>query len=496
MSFKEVTELRKAGRLDEAYKMAAADLSSEPENIWPKRAMAWVLYEWMKGESRDKNFDGFVRHMEEIVKLNLPGDETLFFEQLAWVLARFVIELPLGKPDACSRIFNAVRTIQFGPSGGFSYLLRAFHRHRGGWKDYIPFCDWWNFDHLQDQDYRYYKTEKGQKVMPLAEQVCIGYAQAVLSSGNMEKAENFLSRLSNLRRQHPEYQYPLYFESKILLMLGRKAEAFQLLLPFVRQKRNDFWVWQVLGDAAQDDDLAFSCYCKALTCKCKEEMLVGIKEKFARMLISRKLYREAKTEIEQVLQTRKANQWGVGCYLIEVQEEAWFNTIAPNTDNVSFYHSHAATAGKVLYSDLPVENILITNVNAGNSTANFVTLNGKEGYFRMEKNPSKTLSVGDKLTAQFVHFYPDKCCRVSNLVFDEAGDEHWHGRLKSVSGSIYLDAERRFGMVVKDKQSYYVPRQLLHGLNPGDPVNGMAVSSFDKKRNCPGWRFLNLRKQT
>ena len=35
MPSKEIKELRQAGKLDEAYQMAMAELEAEPENIWP-----------------------------------------------------------------------------------------------------------------------------------------------------------------------------------------------------------------------------------------------------------------------------------------------------------------------------------------------------------------------------------------------------------------------------------------------------------------------------
>ena len=36
MPAKEIKELRQAGKLDEAYKMALSELQAEPDNIWSK----------------------------------------------------------------------------------------------------------------------------------------------------------------------------------------------------------------------------------------------------------------------------------------------------------------------------------------------------------------------------------------------------------------------------------------------------------------------------
>ena len=47
MSFKEVTALRKSGRLQEAYNMAKTDLEQE-QSEWTYSAMFWVLSDYGK----------------------------------------------------------------------------------------------------------------------------------------------------------------------------------------------------------------------------------------------------------------------------------------------------------------------------------------------------------------------------------------------------------------------------------------------------------------
>ncbi|MBK9457497.1 MAG: hypothetical protein IPO24_18915 [Bacteroidetes bacterium] len=44
MPSKEIKELRQAGKLEEAYAMAKAELESDLSNIWGKRNLSWVLY--------------------------------------------------------------------------------------------------------------------------------------------------------------------------------------------------------------------------------------------------------------------------------------------------------------------------------------------------------------------------------------------------------------------------------------------------------------------
>ncbi len=111
--------------------------------------------------------------------------------------------------------------------------------------------------------------------MSIAEQAYIAYAKHLLPKQspygiefNRNKVEEFLTQLDSIIDKHPEYQYPPYFKAKLLLALGDKEDTLNAILPFARKKRNDFWVWQLLGETLNENpDIEFACYCKALSCK-------------------------------------------------------------------------------------------------------------------------------------------------------------------------------------------------------------------------------------
>ena len=50
MSSKEVTQLRKEGKLDEAFMLALENYNKEPDNIWNKRALSWIYYDFCRSE--------------------------------------------------------------------------------------------------------------------------------------------------------------------------------------------------------------------------------------------------------------------------------------------------------------------------------------------------------------------------------------------------------------------------------------------------------------
>lgn len=75
MSFKEIKQLRQAGKLDEALQMAHQALEAEPYNIWNKRAAAWVYYDYIKKNAQPESFEAFKENLTKIKDLRLPEDE-------------------------------------------------------------------------------------------------------------------------------------------------------------------------------------------------------------------------------------------------------------------------------------------------------------------------------------------------------------------------------------------------------------------------------------
>ena len=157
MPSKEIKELRQAGKLEEALELANNELMAQPDNIWCKRNLSWVLYEFVKINTDQQHFNEFIRWLNEIKGLNLPQDETMLFENLSWQVGKMVFNLmKTNSPDfdKLSMVYETVKTFQFPrPSEAFSFLFKAFHKAFKDTNQYIEFADWWNFENLRTQDF-------------------------------------------------------------------------------------------------------------------------------------------------------------------------------------------------------------------------------------------------------------------------------------------------------------------------------------------------------
>jgi len=266
MSISEIKELRHSGKLEEALKMATEALEAEPENIWNKRGAAWVYYDFLKKSTQPELFDSFKENLNKIKDLRLPDNEKMVFDSCAWQIGKMIFAFQnKASVDYAKQneILDIIQDYHFTkPSEAYSFIFKAFHKGYHNWSNYLSFADWWNLENLRPEDYLKEEYE-GNKIMSIAEQAFIAYSKKLLegepldSFGHQrvldkEKIEAFLPKLNALIEKHPEYQYPPYFKAKLLLALGNDENVLSAFLPFARQKRNDFWVWELIGEIFSD----------------------------------------------------------------------------------------------------------------------------------------------------------------------------------------------------------------------------------------------------
>lgn len=151
-SSKEITELRKSGKLKEALEMSVSLLEAEPDNIWNKRAAAWVYYEFLKSNIIPNQSDTFIEYLEKVKSLALTNEETMLFENIGWQIGSLVMALQKEKTvdyNTINRVFSIITDFYFvKPSKSYSFIYKAFHKNYENWSNYIEFADWWNFENF------------------------------------------------------------------------------------------------------------------------------------------------------------------------------------------------------------------------------------------------------------------------------------------------------------------------------------------------------------
>lgn len=503
MPAKEIKELRQAGMLEEALKLAKAEMEAEPENIWSKRNISWVYYEYLKKNSTPEHFDSFISWLEEIKNLQLPEEEKMLFEKLCWQVGKMAFGLLKCNPidtHKSIRLFETIQSFHFPkPSEGYSFLFKALHKSLKETDHYLQFADWWDFKNFTLEDFQKEKMPNGKEVMALAEQGHIAYAKHLLPKKtqfgeiifNKERASAFLPVLSEIVDNYPAFQYPAYFNAKLLLALGNKDNMLESLLPCVKKKRNDFWVWEILSEAfSNDPEKVFACYCKALTCKSPEEMLVSLRQKIADLLIAKKFYNEAKTEIDLLVKARTEHGYRIPNEVVNWQATEWYKNANASKSTYSFYKGYISIAEGILFSDVPEELAIVEFVNSDKKMLNFIASESKFGFFKYERFLIEAIKVGDILNVRFHGgskggmYQLHTAEIVKNELFKNKFTREFEGQIQILEG-------KNFGFV----EDIYIHPKFVNqlNLNNKDYIKGTAIKSIQSSNNKNHWKLLNFK---
>ena len=155
MPAKEIKELRQAGKLEEAYAMAKAELEPDLSNIWGKRNLSWVLYSQL--DELALNLDAFIAKINEVKELDLPESEEMFFDNISIVIskaARAINHEPTLDISKMHRLFEAIKELPLKRnSKWFSVLFNAIHKGMKQSNRYTEFADWWDFKNFRSEDF-------------------------------------------------------------------------------------------------------------------------------------------------------------------------------------------------------------------------------------------------------------------------------------------------------------------------------------------------------
>lgn len=532
MPIQEVTSLRKAGKYKEAYDLAQKELREKAKSIinldvpfdspvgaffkakgeeeawrkselliWEKRALSWALYSLLKSDINKENKVAFINHLDEIRDLDLPGDEDLLYEKLCWQVGSMIFLLsnnPEQNKDQIEKIYRIISSFSFKkPDEGYSFLFKSFQKALKDSPHYIEFADWWNFENFRSEDYLE-EEFNDKKIISIAEQAYIAYARHLLetykpSEGQIsrkEKIEAFIPRLDQLINSHPEHQYPPYFLAKLLLETGNEENSLSAIIPFAQKKQNEFWVWDVIAGAFPDKpDTRISCYCRALLCSAQDKYLIKLRQTFAGLLINKKMYQEAKTEIENIIRVRNENNWDIPEQIRNWIKQPWYQDIKAFCNNLEFYQNHAPNANELIYSNIPEKTVAVEFVNRNRKILNFIDGDKNQGFFKYDHFKNK-VNVGDLLVVRLKSIGNDGLFRA--LTIKKSENTEFEGVLKMFTGEIHIPAGKDFGFV----DDVFIPPISIKTIQliNGQKVQGRAVISFNKLKGEWGWKGIVIVK--
>lgn len=405
-SIKEINELFKAGRYDEAYSLALNDLQCNPDNVWEQRKMGWALSNMMKYDAEKSDSHHFIQHLNDLLELNQLSYSTdqVLFESILW---RIVIA-PLSD-EQCSMVWEKLKHIDFVPSVAYSAYLRTMLKHKQ-WVLLEDFVEWWNFSKLQEEDYdsTEFVNENGKMVrmMPLAEWGYITYARLLLAKNDLQKINSFIPQMEWLCDTYPRMTYPGYFCGKLLLAMDADDKQTLLhLIPFVRKKSRDFWAWQLLSEVFDEDiEKQMACLLRATICCQKEVFLVKVRTALAQLLFDRGDFARARFHLNTVVKTYHSSGWKIPLNLASILKKGEIQNISPDSsapmDFMSLTDTIAglSSQNECLKQKKALE--ILKGVVTSNRAHTALFVSGDSRYAFIPNDMRGNLKVGDRVIAR------------------------------------------------------------------------------------------------
>lgn len=485
----------KAGQLTEAYELARADCDAAPDNVWAHREMGWALYYMIKDDVERNDKQSFYTHLEELSQLSLLNkhDDAFIFDNLVWKLTEVVRHIPADRPYELDRLFSLISRFDFSPSNGYSFLLKLMLGF-DTWSSLVEFFEWWNIDKLMPEDYHPFQMDNGKKVMALAEQAYIAYSKALLKLNDSDKIRGFVPKIEKLMDDYPDMMYPGYFCGKLQLAMGAEREdALNIVMPFVRKKRTEFWVWQLLAEIYRDDkDIQLACLLRAVHCRTQETFLGKVRMKLVSVYAQRRDYARAKYHLDLMTSCYLEQGWRLPYEAQSWMRETWVNTIQSDaTDGLDYRQ----------YTDA----ILARGANQSIAVVTYVDMTRKRallvyGEKKRVNVPLSNLGVRVKEGILLeLQWFPGNDDNIVVAAAKLADKDALKGisYIRSIKGKISRRDGQAFAFVNGgDVQCFIKPEMVQkQNIRNNDEVALLAVLDYNKGKNSWNWTAVSLIKK-
>lgn len=412
---KEVFFERKHGNLQKAYEMARRLVQYNNHDVWNYKALAWCLVDLIKQNPQEQYIEQLKKipesaHDEVLSKsiayvlrmlnpLNASIDKAkmlskmgqhresanLYFRLLkeqpnnihlhtpfAWELYRLTVEdlqkIPINVEKIKRYFFEYFKLSIEKPSILHNCFLRSALKLINNDKidkknniDFVDFCQKWGLENL-DAD-AYISSTSSQSLNnetyespPLALSVFRAVLKNAIEQNNQQALVDLIAFIkSNLYRIKGELIWLNWDLAKAYHLIGDNKSALDILLSILKIKPNEYWLWDFLGDIyfSDNQELAISCYCRALLHQKDLNFVSKIKMKLVYYFIYHEDFERAKIELQEIIAHKQAQAQKISEELLQLSVEPWFETTKLIKHNRDFYIETSVHAGALLYQDLP-----------------------------------------------------------------------------------------------------------------------------------------------
>lgn len=441
------------------------------------QGLAWVYYDLWKNALDANNWAEISEIEESLFGINFQQDDMLH-TQVYWLVVKTVSKAIKEQKTLgfSQRMFD---NLLYFPNPNDKVLSLAFLnlaiKLKADWRNYLSFNLWANIHWVEEPAELEKLIVSIAKVM-LSEQKVYDFSYLFYT---------FFEWIEAILLKHPELIYVRYYLVQLYIQTNELKQAQLYVKELVLAKKNDFWVWQLMANCyAEQPEIRFSMLCKAVILCGQEKMLLGVRQNIAELLIKQKQWDAAKYEIKKNISVRQAEGWKVS------QEIRIWETMPEIVEagcKPTYYQGHVQLAEDLLWESSATMDIVITKVDDDNKMANYISENNGGGKISMRSLQIEHLNVGDILQA-YTRMHPTKNYLQVIRVKKVGSQTDW---VKKFSGVIRINASG-IGFI----EDVFISHSMVADgkLTTSALVDGMAIKSFDHKKNKEGWKAIFVNK--
>ena len=481
-------------KVTEAYNIAKNDLENNRDNVWNHRSMAWAIYYTLKNDVGRRQLDAILAHLDALRHLELinPTDDALVFNNVLREVTKYCKTVNQNNIETANRIFDAIKCYAFEPSLEHSLLLHEFKKFTS-WNRRVEFLEWWNLDKLRPEDFEPFTPQNGRAVMALAESAYIAYSKALLETDDKQKIAEFIPKLKKVAEEHPEMTYPPYYCGKLMIAVSAdRNETLKQLIPFVKRKKSEFWVWDLMADVyVKEPEKLLACLLRATHCKTQEAFLKQIRQRLVETYLLRDDYPRAKHNIDILLKTIAENAWKVPYKVQEWVHQSWYtNTVPDSSDPIDF----KCITNRMLINGSQESIAIVTFVDHEKYLAYIVYGNKKSARTRLKKI-GENVQEGSIRRIFWNHGVDGNSIMIEGAEQATADDIKGLDYIKIIEGTVLRRDGKNFAFISDGSTRCFINPTLVsrHNLSNGTRIKAIATLKFNKKQGTWDWDVVTLK---
>lgn len=466
MSSKEIFELRKSGKTEEALALARAKHAEHADDLWFQRAYGWALFDQIKKlvtehEANKLSIGALNTRLTPLMRefahmaSHLRGD--LVFSQLLRQAGKVAKS---GTTSSSSRAGPASTTF---PRKTKNPTSRTMAKSWTVCKSFIrAIC----------------RETASHAALPDADPKLLDWGKDILNKA---------------LAQNPNDQWLNYYQSKLHLAQGKADDAIQSLIPILRRQPRAAWPWAQLGEilAPTRPQDALTCLAHA-TQLAREEQEVGrVRIHLAQLLTRAGRHNEAAEQTRLALQYRETNGYKLPAELQQLLDSNEYQQAVAN--NALQPLPKMQKAAQTLLEELDPRKLnyttgVIDHINTAKSLS-FVATGHNSGIPLSHRKFSKVAKLPPGTLVDIGQAEADGPAEDWRLSAAKALPD----LCENFSGNLERHQGKDFAFINIGETRIFVPPELAADFSTDKhhPVTCIAIKRTDKQGRT-GWRCVRL----